>query len=782
MEARKLTLKIVALLVAALAFTAPRAQAIPPGFKFCVQYCPTSPLYTYHSCWMHCYFEWCKSSVPPQWREGCRTLLHPGISAGLLVKDAELATGFEVTDTGLPYFDFTGRGDLHLTAADLREDSNPAQAIAVWYLPAGAPDAEWMAVGKGSRSAAGDWDLLVVLDPTGDRSPTGTIAFEVQRAMPSEQDAPYALCPVLHAPKVTFDGLSNYALGAATISVEDDGTGERRLPVRNLGSSGEDGVAIDLRSSGSRFRPAFFDVFFEVAPDSQPDASLNAQVLQGDVDGDGIDEVLAHARADAAAEGVDLKVKFPWLPEGVDVTRSLQLFLGDVPVGSVNGVHGEDVGRAMASSSSPKPWFKDIHIHFDPFWIELTWTGVLSVDRVAASSGADIAVAGQVIHCDRLRVSLDGVSPPRSKLSSFLLTASGISSITVTGESVRSSPPVVVDGIPHHALGNADVSLEDDGTGERRLPVRNLGSSGEDGVAFDLGANGSRFRPAFFDVFFEAAVTDPRTSRMAARVTAADLDGDGRADVVADASATGTEAGVELRNTFPWAAPDAPMSLSYYLGTTLVGKSSTTNGAVVGLVVADPSDPQAQVMWPKDVHIQFLDHFPWIIITWTFTGLDSSTARGAGGSTGAWMQLDGTPVLIDRLEMSTAGGSLPGAVELDSLDLTASGIPEIVITGEAYGELVSEPSFRRGDANGDRRVDIGDSIFLLGYMFTGSRAPECMDAADVNDTGKVDLSDPISALNYLFLGAKAPPAPGVSTCGTDPTTDTLACGAYTTCS
>src|SRR5262245_7599937 len=120
MEARKLALRIVAVLVAALAFASPRAEAIPPGFKPCVQGCPTSPVYAYHSCWMHCYLEWCKSNVPSQFRQGCPTIiLHPGLAAGLLVKDTGSTNGFEVSGTGNPYFDFAGRSDLHLSAIDL---------------------------------------------------------------------------------------------------------------------------------------------------------------------------------------------------------------------------------------------------------------------------------------------------------------------------------------------------------------------------------------------------------------------------------------------------------------------------------------------------------------------------------------------------------------------------------------------------------------------------------------------------------------------------------------
>ncbi|HZN56792.1 MAG TPA: hypothetical protein VFD71_01865, partial [Planctomycetota bacterium] len=62
---------------------------------------------------------------------------------------------------------------------------------------------------------------------------------------------------------------------------------------------------------------------------------------------------------------------------------------------------------------------------------------------------------------------------------------------------------------------------------------------------------------------------------------------------------------------------------------------------------------------------------------------------------------------------------------------------------------------------------------VLNSLFNGGEAPGCPDAADSNDDGRVDIGDPIALLGYLFLGTKAPPAPGPTTCGEDPTEDTL---------
>ena len=74
-------------------------------------------------------------------------------------------------------------------------------------------------------------------------------------------------------------------------------------------------------------------------------------------------------------------------------------------------------------------------------------------------------------------------------------------------------------------------------------------------------------------------------------------------------------------------------------------------------------------------------------------------------------------------------------------------------SGEGCDQAVT---FRRGDATGDGGTDITDGVFILNYLFLGTRAPDCMDAADTDDNGNVDLSDAIYKLAFLFQGG--PPA------------------------
>jgi hypothetical protein len=85
------------------------------------------------------------------------------------------------------------------------------------------------------------------------------------------------------------------------------------------------------------------------------------------------------------------------------------------------------------------------------------------------------------------------------------------------------------------------------------------------------------------------------------------------------------------------------------------------------------------------------------------------------------------------------------------------------------------PRFRRGEVNGDSKINIADPVAALDYLFRGGDAPGCLDGADANDDGKVDLSDAVATLGHLFLGASALPAPGPWHCDIDPTADDLGC-------
>lgn len=120
---------------------------------------------------------------------------------------------------------------------------------------------------------------------------------------------------------------------------------------------------------------------------------------------------------------------------------------------------------------------------------------------------------------------------------------------------------------------------------------------------------------------------------------------------------------------------------------------------------------------------------------------------------------------IDNDGIPDPTDNCPGIFNPDQLDSDNDG------QGDA---CEAQTAFLRGDANSDSRLDIGDAIFILNYLFQNGPSPSCMDAADLNDDGAVNIADPIFLLNYQFRDGQAPPEPFPEE-GTDPTTDGLSC-------
>ncbi len=62
----------------------------------------------------------------------------------------------------------------------------------------------------------------------------------------------------------------------------------------------------------------------------------------------------------------------------------------------------------------------------------------------------------------------------------------------------------------------------------------------------------------------------------------------------------------------------------------------------------------------------------------------------------------------------------------------------------------------RGDANGDGVIDIGDVVYLINYLLTGTSAPHPLWVGDCNCDEIVDIGDVIYLINYLFTGTSPP--------------------------
>jgi hypothetical protein len=63
-----------------------------------------------------------------------------------------------------------------------------------------------------------------------------------------------------------------------------------------------------------------------------------------------------------------------------------------------------------------------------------------------------------------------------------------------------------------------------------------------------------------------------------------------------------------------------------------------------------------------------------------------------------------------------------------------------------------------GDINGDGKVDPGDVVYLLNYLFRQGSGPEPLASGDVNGDCEVTAGDVIYMINYLFSGGPSPQA------------------------
>jgi len=149
------------------------------------------------------------------------------------------------------------------------------------------------------------------------------------------------------------------------------------------------------------------------------------------------------------------------------------------------------------------------------------------------------------------------------------------------------------------------------------------------------------------------------------------------------------------------------------------------------------------------------------------TDLPSAPLAGAYAET--LLARGGTAPYVWELE----SGSLPNGMALDSLTGVISGVPTVqdsfhfavkvtdssapnkTDTQELY-ILVTEVEYIRGDANHDLVIDVGDVVYIVGYLYQGGPEPLPLESADVNCDGVVNVGDVVYLVTYLYKGGPPP--------------------------
>ncbi len=67
-----------------------------------------------------------------------------------------------------------------------------------------------------------------------------------------------------------------------------------------------------------------------------------------------------------------------------------------------------------------------------------------------------------------------------------------------------------------------------------------------------------------------------------------------------------------------------------------------------------------------------------------------------------------------------------------------------------------------GDCNGDFVVNVGDIVYVVGYLFRGQAPPRCpANRGDCNSDGVINVGDIVYLVSYLYRGGPAPVCPGM---------------------
>ncbi|MDD4051873.1 MAG: M14 family zinc carboxypeptidase [candidate division Zixibacteria bacterium] len=73
--------------------------------------------------------------------------------------------------------------------------------------------------------------------------------------------------------------------------------------------------------------------------------------------------------------------------------------------------------------------------------------------------------------------------------------------------------------------------------------------------------------------------------------------------------------------------------------------------------------------------------------------------------------------------------------------------------GEGEGDACE---YIAGDANGDRKVNVGDAVFIISYIFRDGTPPDPLAAGDANCDGKLNVGDAVYIVSFIFKGGPEP--------------------------
>jgi hypothetical protein len=292
-------------------------------------------------------------------------------------------------------------------------------------------------------------------------------------------------------------GHLHQALGQAQFDARPDA-----LALKNLGSSGGDGLAIRLGPNNNRLNVRWDGL--DPAETAPPGASFT-MAARGSFTG-GVKQMLGSMKVQKLATGMALVNDFT----GIGSQSALILVMRNgaqvasfrlnhnTPLSFTGGwPRGGTVGPRLTDFSPPS----------GPICFYEDWP----IDVA-------IPIAGGSVMGNQIRVLIDDVPGLFASLDAVQFTLAGLPQFVLTGEE-SSQAGVVFDGLVHAPLGNA--TLHADAVSER-LTISGIGSSGNDGVRILTGGGGGAstklgvFNPDLLpiDAFLHWAAIDPTDAKV----------------------------------------------------------------------------------------------------------------------------------------------------------------------------------------------------------------------------------------------------------------------------
>lgn len=162
---------------------------------------------------------------------------------------------------------------------------------------------------------------------------------------------------------------------------------------------------------------------------------------------------------------------------------------------------------------------------------------------------------------------------------------------------------------------------------------------------------------------------------------------------------------------------------------------------------------------PAGVGGQALDYSEVVLRWYQAAGLTVHVYRRPASSDGSFFRIDDpTGNLAD-----------PGVTDSFFVDHdvdSASSFDYLVIAEGGSGALgphsavititIADGGRKRGDANGDGRLNIGDCVYIVNYVYRQGPAADPYDAADANCDGKANFADAAYLANFIFRSGPAP--------------------------